>query len=1696
MKHFAAGVLPAYNSLTDKHLADYFSSTRIRKHLLKAGLITRSGRIVPEKDYKLKLIQTANQNHVRECLAQAIFQKVLEREHYHQLEIKKRQTDFERKQRVQRFKVERCKKYEEEMIRALTPSPPTGSKSVWTQFPAPLGKHFESSDFSSFSRPNTAPGKMQRPVRLKPMQRRSYTSLPRYVSPYQKSLSLLESQPFNCLTTFKSRRRLTPKDNYPGLDRFCLPVTKNFIIPSPPSMPPKVTPSSTIRSRRLRPSTSSSGVEVNPRLKASVHETRVRVTMVYFGKMVHLSDHPSVIRDEIKVLQQHCGGENLCLYQGKLCEGDVFQFLSRRHRGFPFSLTFYQNGMLVERLSSCCEYKHSKGSRIGGRHGLFGFCSVEGASPCYKCIVAMSTNRQPLPPPKKVKGDLSQKQSAASLKDEPRKESSASEEEAASDQENESSQTPEMDTTVRKQSATSLKDENEMEADTTEDRAVSQQEYESCQSPKMDTTVRKKSATSLKGKNEMEADTTEDRAVSQQEFESCQSPEMDTTVRKQSASVESNIINDYEEDFEADNESSMEETTPQERKSRDEETEACEVEEEEDYGEENRSLSVSVMSDRYKEETGVETTVPSEDEEKEDDTKEENRAEAASPVSKKVRWINEETSPGIVKSASVNNSELLDSAMDSTGIEIADPIVLPGNDNDLSCDPSEDKYVEDSEYEIKTEDELDRAKSVQEKLAEAILKESQSSSEPELSDTSTEEEEVSGNKAPDKEKKEHLKTLEEETNCEENVTNEVVEEQKVFTEAEEEEDKIWDHGDNTQEERVGEVGEDGKPTEDEARTQGHKSEEPGEAHLPVDGEVAQDDKMEDPFERSDVEASHNDEENVEKGSAKPDSQHDESGQRAKSREEDESSVLEPSEEVDEPAVPDIAESEAISETMETKAESSEEQEALGCEEAPETGTDKMQTDSEEAQVTAENSSRSPEECGDSTAEKTVDKHVEVVKTWSINDEICVETKQQLSRAEEGKDDSQEENCGIRDESVEEHETTDRQSLTHLEEITESENKTEEISNESKFEERNEQTKNPPEGTECEEIQDEENKDEIRETEKDGKDEEDECKISWDEPEAKTEDKGQASEEGSETKKVLREKDDEAGMSENGEKEKVEGNKSNEEYEDITKDSVAEERETSEITEVPEKRPDTDVDTEKMETSSEKIADSEKVSESKAAEGTETHQPTLAIAEAETGERGEIDTENGESSFAVEREPQEDEENAVTSDEKRQMDEPDEEIESTEVKEAVMESGDNAKKQEDSLTDQAPETGVPESDAKEADGSMVKHDEAASRVSEPETFGAEIQEERNAKEEVDEVENENKVYNLILNNAESDIGEVSPLSEISSAAEVQETAKQKDEATSRSITDKPLESRENGEETEEVSKASEEGTSVLLKPLAPNTEGEDVVGEGTPEALSRDDNTDMVTNWIQMHQTSKFFETFVEPLEDLRNEVPDAQVSNPDGEEKESAEALKAEIPTKMGRISEDGDIEDSRNETQTKAIEGELQGSEEAGKKSPETNKDYKESQEGNTPFTTEVETFSSSLKAESNFENQSRGNVNSGPGLIVKQTATDSSSKPEQSNSLNGQGDTDDTLNNISRDEHHITKLTTSHTADGSREESHDEDVQTKMLERRFSGETRDMQIIEDIKHTLSKERLSTFSLFGHTSYPLLTTSGSDGGQ
>ncbi|XP_026708474.1 glutamate-rich protein 3-like [Athene cunicularia] len=182
-------------------------------------------------------------------------------------------------------------------------------------------------------------------------------------------------------------------------------IINTGLIPTPP--PPQQKSGKTVRTgvtrgRQLRPITVPSGAEVPPRMNSGVaFRSLVRsgpcITMAFLGRNLHLFGKDADNRSEIRVYQQHCGGENLCVYKGNLLEGETFQFISRRHKGFPFSLTFILNGLPVDRLSCCCEYRHRRPSTVGGRHGYFRFVSVEGASPCYrygdKCALLARTSQ-------------------------------------------------------------------------------------------------------------------------------------------------------------------------------------------------------------------------------------------------------------------------------------------------------------------------------------------------------------------------------------------------------------------------------------------------------------------------------------------------------------------------------------------------------------------------------------------------------------------------------------------------------------------------------------------------------------------------------------------------------------------------------------------------------------------------------------------------------------------------------------------------------------------------------------------------------------------------------------------------------------------------------------------------------------------------------------------------------------------------------------------------------------------------------------------------------------------------------------------------------------------------------------------------------------------------------------------------------
>ncbi|KAL1772698.1 hypothetical protein HispidOSU_030415 [Sigmodon hispidus] len=411
-----AGLLATYNSLTDKHLAGYFNNARIRRHLLRSGLITRSGRILSEKEYKVNTMKRDHEKSIRECLAQAIFHKVLDMERYHQLEIKKKLDTLARKERIQRLKGEHTRRFIEDNMPILTPHPPAGPKT--NRGYSVLAEEGRSSPLTlTAPRPYTAPGNMQPPIRLQPLlSNRTTRNVSKITSGSKPKTSLLESEaPFPIGGKKAMMKFRNAMDCSQRSDPYQLPDINSYLIPVPPTLQPQAGKISREnrpepwRRKRLRPITAPNGLEPlctrDPgRIYKTAPHSNAVITMIYFGKNVHLSYDNTDYRDEIKIYQQHCGGENLCIYKGKLLEKDTFQFISKRHHGFPFSLTFFLNGIQVNRLSSCCEFKHRRSSRLGGRRGYFGFVSVEKASPCYRCIIAMGLDRKPsLIKPKKEK---------------------------------------------------------------------------------------------------------------------------------------------------------------------------------------------------------------------------------------------------------------------------------------------------------------------------------------------------------------------------------------------------------------------------------------------------------------------------------------------------------------------------------------------------------------------------------------------------------------------------------------------------------------------------------------------------------------------------------------------------------------------------------------------------------------------------------------------------------------------------------------------------------------------------------------------------------------------------------------------------------------------------------------------------------------------------------------------------------------------------------------------------------------------------------------------------------------------------------------------------------------------------------------------------------------------------------------------
>nr|XP_061790379.1 glutamate-rich protein 3-like [Nerophis lumbriciformis] len=1325
MSHFNPGLISAYNSLTDKHLIGYFSSSRIRKHLRKAGLITRSGRIVPDKEYKQKLLQRAHQKHVRDSLAQTVFLKVLEMERLHQMEMKKKLEEFARKERVHKMKVERAKRFGDN-VPVMSPRPPKGARGVRKQHSGPVDDRYGSSESPCSSRPNTAPGKMQRPVRLKPINSGNKRD---------------NRPPFNCSVRLKNmepgRRETTQWEPPSGVSPYLLPVINNFVMPLPPATKRNGRASggtSGLRGRRrLRAATASAGLgdnEEQPYLRTCVPQSGVCVTMVYFGKSVHLSHDSEDPRDEVKVFQQHCGGENLCVYKGKLSEGESFQFVSRRHRGFPFSLTFFLNGLQVERLSSCCEYKHRRGARLGGKHGHFGFSAVERASPCYKCIIAMGLDKRPTPPPKRVKDG------GGSLK---------------------------------------------------EARSAPHSGRESA------------------------------------------SPQQQDKHR-----------DDYEEDFEGDDNVAAEEAKEKKALPPASGTEAktktsSYSDDDDDKGE------VDDPRPRSSSSSSNESDIKSVKDSKEDD-------EAEEPE----EVLREETTD---EKADVNPEETA-ATESSTDVYVSDS----SEKERRQTTPREEIEGEVTEDGCKSE-EPERAKSVQEKLAEAILKESHSSSEPELSDTSTEEEEVVSTKKVQDARKDEAGLVESKL--------EDTSEPKEFIEE--------SHG-NTKDERGDSVNtteqEELKEAEDGDDSEAKLKEEPQDnaSAISTDKIIANGDKT------SELEVAPEDSRGMlETTASKEDSVKDEAS-RVGDADEASGDIEETGKGQDDMAKggeersPDNKPSDANEGVdNEEKCDESKTEEIYKTEDNIEEDTKDDPKNNQEAETILEDKSSVPEKTEADNDEVLDAKSTEVEELHEERADEVTETKkdnEEISETIEKDDKDTEESKDGRDKNetpgeeiqkgtwsnMGEREAEDRKDMTNnnQEKIGSSEVKDNDQINKGSTDDKEENKaieKDENEAVEIENVTEEEEKifaSEVKETEKldkvtTSKEERDdnEIKDGTDKDEVKTTDV--QDKEGEEINKAT---SDDMLDSEAIEKEQSKDEMSK--YPDEDKEIHTAETKDGDLPNEVEientKKSEHEDETMHTKEDAEDTDSKERPETSKSSEEQLRNQDeNIGMTEemlatknliTENGRTSEVDAKNGETSTQVESNTHKDESNHETSDQNK-IQQPNEvsiEDKRLEVKNELSEE--------------------------------VQKDNENDKTDLKNELSEEVQKE-NENDKTNLIENlESYNQNSRQDHQDKKTKETPQIDTDPFVVAVDKTEKllEKKEEESLKLLSQNMDAKDTGKTLEET---------FLLQSQSKNqlTHGE------SPETLARSSSTELVTNWLTTHQASKFFETFVEPLEDLKE--PDA-----------------------------------------------------------------------------------------------------------------------------------------------------------------------------------------------------------------------------
>ena len=116
--------------------------------------------------------------------------------------------------------------------------------------------------------------------------------------------------------------------------------------------------------------------------------SNVKLTLMYNGMPTTAVGVPEE-GHKLEVVHQPGKGTSYTIFTGHVVPGNTFDIVSKRIAGQPFSITLFIQGYADTRVSTCCEFRHKAGFKIGGSLGRFTIEKITGDRElrCYKCKI-------------------------------------------------------------------------------------------------------------------------------------------------------------------------------------------------------------------------------------------------------------------------------------------------------------------------------------------------------------------------------------------------------------------------------------------------------------------------------------------------------------------------------------------------------------------------------------------------------------------------------------------------------------------------------------------------------------------------------------------------------------------------------------------------------------------------------------------------------------------------------------------------------------------------------------------------------------------------------------------------------------------------------------------------------------------------------------------------------------------------------------------------------------------------------------------------------------------------------------------------------------------------------------------------------------------------------------------------------------